>query len=139
MNKIILKYELDLNFLLIAINCPLKDYRLCFFINRRTSLNLRKDDDYEVWQFANTFHYFSKYSDISSSEETEVYLIGNKGLNGTFLIPEMKVVDYFILIKSFIDEEDIKSLLEALNKIDDVVVASEINIDKLKSKENLVF
>ena len=139
MNKIILKYELDLNFLLIAINSPLKDYRLCFYINRTTSLNLKKDEDHEVWQSTNSFRYFSKYSDISSSEETETYLIANKGLNGGFLVPEMKVVDYFILIKSFIDEEDLKTLLDGLNKIDDVVVASEIDIDKLKSKENLVF
>lgn len=139
MNKIILKYELDLNFILIAVTCPLKDYRLCFFINRASGLNLIKNEDYEIWTSPNSAHFFTKYSDISLTEETEFYLVGNKGITGGFLMPEMKVTDYFILIKGFIDDEDLKSLLEAIIQIDEVVSATEIDVTKLKSKENLVF
>lgn len=139
MNKIILKYELDLNFILIAVTCPLKDYRLCFHINRATGLDLVKNEDHEVWMSNNTSYFFTKYSYISSTEETEFYLIGNKGIDGGLLAPEMKVVDYFILIKGFIDEEDLKSLLDSINKIEEIVVATEIDVVKLKSKENLVF
>lgn len=139
MNKIILKYELDLNFILIAINSPLKDYRLCFFINRMSELNLQKEADYALGTPKKSQHFFTKYSDISHTEETEFYLIGNKGMQGGILIPEMKAVDYFLMIRGFIDEEDLQLLLRTLNEIEGVMVATEIDVTKLKSKENLVF
>lgn len=139
MNKITLKYELDLNFTLIAITCPLKDYRLCFYINQITGLDFTKNDDHELWRSNNQSFFFTKYSYINHSEETEFYLIGNKGINTGFLVPEMKGTDYFMLIISYIDDEDLGALLNALNRIDQVVVASKIDPEKLKSKENLVF
>lgn len=139
MNKIILKYELDLDFILIAVTSSLRDYQLCFHINRSTGLDFSKKEDHEVWINNNTSHFFTKYSYISSTEETEFYLIGNKGFDGGLLIPEMKLTDYFILIKEFIDEEDLRILLEGINRIEGIVVATEIDVEKLKSKENLVF
>lgn len=139
MNKITLKYELDLNFTLIAITCPLKDYQLCFHINRSTGLNLVKTEDYEISVPTNGSLFFTKYSYISPIEETEFYLIGNKGIEGGILIPEVKTTDYFMIIKGFIDEEDFHNLISALNDINEVAVATEIDVEKLKSKENLVF
>ena len=70
--------------------------------------------------------------------ETEYYLLANKGTEG-YLIPEMKSVDYFILIKNFIDKDDLSYLLEGINKLQGVVVAAELNPGRLKSKENLIF
>jgi hypothetical protein len=139
LNKITLKYELDLNFTLIAITCPLKDYRLCHYINRATRLNLIKNEDHEIWVSRNHSLFFPKYSYISSIEETEFYLIGNKGIEGGFLIPEAKATDYFMLIKGFIDDEDFSALMDAIVEVEEVLVAAEINVEKLKSKENLVF
>lgn len=139
MNKITLKYELDLNFTLIAITCPLKDYQLCFHINRSTGLDLVKSEDYEVLVPKSHSLFFTKYSYISSIEETEFYLIGNKGIEGGILIPEAKTTDYFMLIKGFIDDEDFLALINAMNQIKGVAVATEIDVEKLKSKENLVF
>lgn len=55
------------------------------------------------------------------------------------MIPEMKNVDYFILIKNFIDQEDIDQLISGLNAIPEIVVAAEVDPAKLKSKENLIF
>lgn len=139
MNKITLKYELDLNFKLIAINCPLKDYRFCFFVNKYTHLDLAKVDDHETWIPKQSSLFFSKYSYINPVQDTEFYLIGNKGIDGGYLIPEMRSIDYFLLIKEYIDEEDFNQIIEVLNQIDDVVVAKEIDPAKLKSKENLLF
>ena len=139
MNKFTLKYELDLNFTLIAITCPLKDYRLCFYINRASGLNLVKNEDHEVWVSKNHSLFFTKYSYISSIEETEFYLLGNKGIDGGILISETKTTDFFLLIRGFIDDEDFLSLMNAINQIDEVLVATEIDLEKIKSKENLVF
>ncbi len=71
--------------------------------------------------------------------ETVFYFMSNRGIDGGLLVPELKTSDYFILIKGFIDEEDMENLLQQLNSIPDVLVASEISPQKLKSRENLVF
>lgn len=139
MNKVTLKYEIDLNFILIAITCPLKDYRLCYYINKLTALDLRKTDDHETWIGDNTSLYFPKYSYINTTEETEFYLIGNKGCDTGYLLPELRGSDYFLIIKEFIDDIDLKAFYKALNEIPYIVVATEIDPQKLKSKENLVF
>ncbi|WP_257669457.1 IPExxxVDY family protein [Parapedobacter tibetensis] len=140
MNKVILKYELDLDFILIAITSSLKDYRLCYFINKFTGLKLHKIDDHEIWKPSPKSRvYFSRYADYSAPSDTEYYLLANKGADGGFLIPEMRHSDYFFLIKNFIDDEDLTALQDNVAEIPEVVVASEIPPQKLKSKENLIF
>jgi hypothetical protein len=98
-----------------------------------------KNEDHEVWLSKNQSLFFTKYSYISSIEETEFYLLGNKGINGGVLIPEARATDFFLLVRGFIDEEDFLFLMNAINQIEEVLVATEIDIEKLKSKENLVF
>lgn len=140
MNKVTLKYELDLDFILIAITSSLKDYRLCYFINKYTGLNLCKIEDHEVWLSATEGQRcFSRYAAFSAASETEFYLVANKGDDGGILIPEMRHSDYFFLVRNFIDDEDLEALQDNINAIPDVVVASEISPQKLKSKENLIF
>lgn len=139
MNKVILKYDLDFDFILIAISCPLKDYRFCHFLNKASGLELLKTEDYYIngtpLESANSF---SCYFYINEAE-TEYYLLANKGEENGYLIPEMKTSDYFLMIKNFIDDEDLMNLINAINNIPEVVVATEISAEKLKSKENLIF
>ena len=140
MNKVTLKYELDLDFILIAITSSLKDYRLCYFINKYAGLDLAKVDDHEIWLSSSEGHrYFSRYAALSEATETEYYLLANRSVEGGVLVPEMKHSDYFFLVRNFIDEEDLEALQEAVASIPEVVVASEISPQRLKSKENLIF
>src|SRR5690606_35871155 len=140
LNKVTLKYELDLDFVLVAITSPLKDYRLCYFVNKVTGLSFQKTEEHEVWMpppVGKT--YFSCYACFSTTSDTEYYLLANKGTEGRLLVPEMRQSDYFVLIRNFIDEEDLVVLQDQIAGISDVVVASEISPQKLKSKENLIF
>jgi len=140
LNKITLKYELDLDFILIAITSSLKDYRLCYFINKVTELKLSKVEDHEIWMPAPVGRIsFSRYADFSVTSDTEYYLLANRGTEGGMLVPEMRHSDYFLLIRNFIDEEDLFAIQDRIAAIPDVVVASEISPQKLKSKENLIF
>ena len=68
----------------------------------------------------------------------DFYFIANKGSDG-YLIPEMKKADYFLLIKNYIDENDLDSLISNLNKITEIVTAIKIDPKKIKSRENLLF
>lgn len=139
MNKLTLKYELDIDFNLIAITSPLKDYRLCYYINKVTGLDLCKVEDHEIWIESQRPTYFGRYTYEDVNNDTFYFLLNNKGVEGGILIPEMKVTDFFLLVKNAIDEELLQWQITQINNLADVVVASEIDPHKLKSKENLVF
>ena len=138
MNRTTLKYELDLDFVLIAITAPLKDYRLCFKINKELHIDLSRVDDLELVLYADTEPcYFSRYRFTELNTEVEFNLLANKGTEG-FLIPEMRKVDFFLLIHNYIDHDDLKEVIAGLNRIPEVAVAAEVDPKKVKSKENLI-
>lgn len=139
MNKFTLKYELDLDFVLIALTVPLKDYRVCYQINKHLDSRFQRIDELILSATPDRQpQYFSRYYFRSDNPETDYYLVANKGSEG-FLVTEMKTVDFFIIVKNFIDDEDLEKLLSGLNRISEVQVAAEVDPKKLKSKENLIF
>ena len=48
LNRKFLKFEIDLDFVLIAVTTSLKDYRVCYLINKALNFNLIKNPDLEV-------------------------------------------------------------------------------------------
>lgn len=139
MNRITLKFEPDFDFVLIAITSPLKDYRLCYQINKQLGVDFVRIEEL-------TMHVgneavapcFNRYAYLPEDSETEFYILSNKGSEG-FLIPEMNRVDYFLMIRNFIDEEDLEFWQSRIKKLPDVLAAVEVEPKKLKSKENLLF
>ncbi|WP_017258000.1 IPExxxVDY family protein [Pedobacter arcticus] len=138
MNKKLLHVELDFDFKLIALTSPSKDYRLCFAINKFTESDFRKTEDLEISLKNAPKKFFSRYVYYPENIECEFIFLANKGNEG-FLIPEMKAVDYFILIKEFIDEEDLELFLSQLKQLNEIQAVVELDPEKIKSKENLIF
>jgi hypothetical protein len=138
LNKKFLKIELDLDFCLIAIISPLKDYRLCFLINKFLNTNYERTlMDYCISYPNAQSKYFSQFY-YKNTSDNDCYIISNKGAEG-YLIPEMKETDYFILLRNFCDKEELQFILTHLKQIKEIQIALEINPSTLKSKENLIF
>ncbi|CAN5189115.1 hypothetical protein BH09BAC6_BH09BAC6_22830 [soil metagenome] len=134
-----LKFEIDLDFVLIAVTTSLKDYRICYLINKFLNFNFTKISDLPLDILPNAEQVlFSRYHHFWETTETDFYFIANKGSEG-YLIPEMKKADYFLLIRNYIDENDLEGIISALNKISEVVAAVKIDPKKIKSRENLLF
>ncbi|MBK0378047.1 IPExxxVDY family protein [Mucilaginibacter sp. SD-g] len=139
MNRKNLKFEIDFDFILVAITTSLKDYRICYLINKFLNFNFVRADDMEVdISMQGECSLFSFYQFCWEATETDFYFIANKGSEG-YLVPEMKEADYFLLIKNYIDETDLSNVISGINKIPDVVTAIKIEPKKLKSRENLLF
>ena len=139
LNRKFLKFEIDLDFVLIAVTTSLKDYRVCYLINKALSFNLIKFPDLEV----DINHgiepvLFSIYHYNWEATGTDFYFIANKGSDG-YLVPEMRKADYFLMIKNYIDDDDLEKLLTSLNRIPEIVAAVKIDPKKIKSRENLLF
>jgi len=139
LNRKFLKFEIDLDFVLIALTTSLKDYRICYLINKFLNFNFIKIPDLQV-----DIHpgespvLFSRYHYNGEPAKTNFYFIANKGSEG-YLIPEMKKADYFLLVKNYIDENEVDNLISSLNKVPEIVAAVKIDPKKIKSRENLLF
>jgi hypothetical protein len=139
LNRKFLKFEIDLDFVLIAVTTSLKDYRICYLINKFLNFNFLKIPDLEVDIYRDSsVIFFSLYHYNWEASETDFYFIANKGSDG-YLVPEMKKADFFLLIKNYIDENDLDNLISALNKIPEIMAAVKIDPKKIKSRENLLF
>jgi hypothetical protein len=79
LNRKFLKFEIDLDFVLIAVTTSLKDYRICYLINKNLSFNFTKSADLEVdiQQSAGPV-YFSLYQDIDDTELDSLVFSLNK-------------------------------------------------------------
>lgn len=84
-------------------------------------------------------HYFSIYRYCDDNFESEFYLLSNRSLEGGLLVPELTNFDYFLIIKYYIDRDDLRNLLEEIKGINEVILAKKLDPTSLKSKENLIF
>ncbi|SDF66134.1 hypothetical protein SAMN05216464_12345 [Mucilaginibacter pineti] len=139
LNRKFLKFEIDFDFVLIAVTTSLKDYRICYLINKFLNFNFIKSEDLavDISQGSEPV-LFSLYHYNWETTETDFYFIGNKGSDG-YLVPEIKSADYFLMIRNYIDDDDLESLIMSLNKIPEIVAAVKIDPKKIKSRENLLF
>jgi hypothetical protein len=139
LNKRILKFELDLDFVLIAITSSLRDYRICYLLNRSLNFDFIKTDDLLLDSAVKDGHtYFSLYKYNWEHTETDFYVISNKGTGG-LLIPEMPTTDFLLMIKNYIDDDDLENIVQGINKIPEIVSAVKVDPKKIKSRENLLF
>ncbi|MET3503825.1 hypothetical protein ABIC45_005463 [Mucilaginibacter rubeus] len=139
MNRKFLKFEIDFDFVLIAVTSSLKDYRVCFLINKYLNFNFVKTDDLEVDIYPGSEPVlFSLYRYSWETTETDFFFIGNKGSDG-YLVPEIKSADYFLMIRNYIDDNELDTIISSLNKIPEIVAAVKIDPKKIKSRENLLF
>jgi len=139
LNRKFLKFEIDLDFVLIAVTTSQKDYRICYLINKYLSFNFIKSPDLEVdISSGSSPALFSLYRHSQDDAGADYYFIANKGTEG-YLVPEMNKADFFLMIKNHISENDLDKIISALNKIPEVVAAVKIDPKKIKSRENLLF
>ena len=129
-------YTDDFDFMLIGISSGSKDFKLCHFLNVALGKNFVRTGDHELIMGKNNSSVqFSKF--VFDDEQGHNYiLVGNKS-NDVYLIPELKNMDYFLLIQPSASIEA-NGLLEQINAIDLVQAVFLIDVNTLKSKYNFL-
>ena len=140
MKKSKLQFEPDFDFKLLEIVSPIREYRMAWLINQELELNLVKADDLEL-EFLNAEKLeIAQY--FLSLPHGFIQLLKNKAINSTqslaYLIPELKNLDYFLLIQDETEELDLINFVKKLSRNPLVQSIVRIDISKLKSKENLL-
>ena len=150
----------EIDYSLIAIHTTLEDYRLAYFINQRLHVNLNKSikeiqiTDKEGEVHFSRFHYYEKKKEISwdliqnINEVIQQKKEDNQGLFTNFelevakkvyMIPEFKKVNYFLKIENSEDNTNLIEIQSELNSIDQIATNYIVDINKIKSKNNLIF
>jgi hypothetical protein len=137
-SKLLVEHSYD--FELIGLVSHVRDYKMAWIVNKELDLNLVKFDDIEL-DFITPpnliiAHYFL------SLPHGRIQLLKNRALNSTnqilYLIPELKSMDYFLLVHDRSFQISINTFATQLNKNTLIQNAMTLDVNKLKSKENLL-
>ncbi|PWK20398.1 IPExxxVDY family protein [Xanthomarina spongicola] len=147
----------EADFTLIGIHTSIEDYRLAYLLNTKLNLNLKrrkKDLDFSntskfpifEWEDNKQLNTWNLVSNICKIE-TNNPVIGNSLFNDTgkvtetfYLLPEFKKVNYILKIND--DQLSSKKNQRIVSQIQDIahiVTAYIIDVNQLKSKNNLIF
>lgn len=137
-SKKVIRFEIpvEYDFMLLALISSLKDYRLCYELNKKLKLKFIRQPELELKDAKHNRSEYTFFRCRNSKTREEIILILNKGSNG-ILIPEMKNVDYFLLIKNQ-PVDAIDRLVTAMNEIDNIGGVYELDPAELKSAENFL-
>ena len=140
MKKAKLLVEPTFDFELLGLVSPIREYRMAWLINKEMDLNLVKADDLEL-EFLNAPKLeISQY--FLSLPHGFIQLLKNKALNSSqqlaYLIPELKNLDYFLLVQDETEQMQLSTFIDQLSKNSLIQSIVRIDISKLKSKENLL-
>jgi hypothetical protein len=140
MKKAKLQIEPTFDFELLGIVSPIREYRMAWLVNQDLELNLVKVDDLEL-EFLNSEKLeIAQY--FLSLPHGFIQLLKNKALNSAqqlaYLVPELKNLDYFLLVQDETEQLDLSNFMEKLSRNPLVQSIVRIDISKLKSKENLL-
>ena len=138
MGKHTLEIEYDYDFVLIGISSHEKDYRICWAINNKLGLDLVKTEPLEIKdKKQDELSHFSLFIFEQPDEFKEYFVIANRSEKG-LLIPEQKQVDYFFIIRGEDDDDVIIEKIKQIKEINLVQTAFRIDVNGLKSKQNLI-
>lgn len=154
--KILDNFYEEPTFAVIAIHSHLEDYRLAYLLNLQLQSNLKRlpvnidfkdqtsfslyewEDEYQdtIWNLiANKCH--PQNSTIQKGEEN-LFSLQNT-ITTHFLIPERSRIDYFLKIDNGTEANNLENIIVEINKIAHVSTAYQLNIESLKSRNNLIF
>ncbi len=140
MKKIKLFIEHQYNFELLGIVAPIKEYKMAWWVNYSLNSKLVKSDDFELELLNQTPLVISNF--VEEKEHSFVQLLKNKSNSeegsSLFLIPELRMMDYFLLVQDQTHEIDLNDYIEKLSENSIVQNVVKLNISKLKSKDNLL-
>lgn len=139
-SKLIVEY--DYGFEACSFTSSVKPHKLAWNINQALKINMTKADDL-LFEFIKEKSklYFINYK--FETEYSYFRLIKNKACEyyntlKPYLIPELKDYDYLVLCSNANATSE-NCWKKSLRSVPEIEFISEIDIENLKSKENLIF
>ncbi len=136
MGRLVLDIVEEYPYFLFGISASTRDYRLCWNLNKALGVALKRMPHVELFRKGGDRAEHSLYTFYSEAELAKYRLIENRSGN-SLLLPDAPKADFLLMIDQSpaIDPEKI---LQVIRSIRSVLLAFEIEIDNLKTKQNLL-
>lgn len=138
--KKVLKIKYEPEFEIIGLFAGIKNYRLCWFMNKVLSLEFKRLSDISLTAYqAKSTDRFSLF--FSENKELQIsYFLLNNYNGSNILIPEPKNLDFLLLLKSNELRLDVNYLVKKLRDIPQVATAIRIiEPSKIKNLNNVLY
>ncbi len=138
MTKKVLKlnYENEFEFLVAGLISAYRDFKVCFELNDLLRLNILRGEDVIVpagKPGSTTRH---SYFTCRGRNSESYHIISNRDKDGTgYFIPEMRNIDYFLLISEAPASFDMNGLVSSVRKIEIISGVFEVVPTEMKSAE----
>ncbi|TAM99374.1 MAG: IPExxxVDY family protein [Chitinophagaceae bacterium] len=127
------------NSTLIGIISRMKPYKLCWEINRILNFNFIMNHELEITLLKKEKKCFFPVYEYAESLRFTTHYLYNNHYKGEFLLPELKHTDFLWMIKGdYYNEEEVKYLMDAIKKIPAIQLATILDVEDLKNKDNLI-
>ncbi|WP_200976163.1 IPExxxVDY family protein [Echinicola sp. 20G] len=140
MRKTKLQVEHHYEFDLLGLVAPLKDYKMAWVINSSLGIRMTKGRDYELEFLNQPDLVISQF--ILEKEHGFIQLLKNRSFSDSgqtlYLVPELKIMDYFLLFQDFTQEINLNVFMDKLSQSNYIHNVVKLDVSKIKSKENLL-
>lgn len=127
-----LHVEVEFDFQLVGLTCHEREHRIAWSLNKSLGWSLERQDDLFPNHDGLGFPMF-----CFENEDSQYSLFSNK-TGFDCLIPELQHYDYLLKIEN--QQEEIEDdFFRALRSVPMVIAAFPVLIEKLKSKQNLIW
>jgi hypothetical protein len=158
-HKLVIDDFEEADFQLIAIHTTIEDYRLAYFMNQNLPILLSRSKKDIQTSFQSIKTGFTRFVFEDPDNQIEWNLIENKKevavlqksknqtlfesteafTNTVYLLPEFKKVDFFFKIDAEETQVNLAKIVEKIKHIPSIETVYQVDKNKIKSKNNLIF
>lgn len=125
---------------LLGIMTPVKNYQFCWNINSATGLDFRLNPDLEIRLIRKKREYFFSLYEYNEPNKFLSHYLYNNQFDGEYLLPEFKHLDFLWLMKGDeVCDEALQETIRTIRAIQNVQLVTELAVERITNKENLVF
>jgi hypothetical protein len=138
-SKFTLDVEYDFDFILLGISCHEKDYRISWALREKLNIDLCRGEDLVINPRKNSPpEVYAVFEHVHEENDSGFFLVANR-TETTFLIPEHKSFDYFLIVRGAYDAAYRDSMVKKIREIPFVLAVLSVVPQTLKSRQNLIF
>ena len=137
MAKLTLDFQPQFDFILYGVSCHVKNYKFIYNVNNNIRVNFERTDDIELLSGKSKAQKFPVYSYNNEEDHTYCDIVANRS-STSYLVPEQKQIDYFLLLNEPILEQEVVRITDGIKKLKIVNIIYKIDLNSLKSKQNLL-
>ena len=124
----------------LGVVSSLKNYQFIWHINQQLGFTFRLNSELEIELRKKTRNYFFSIYEYQIPQTSLVYYIYHNQNSGEYLLPEFKHLDFIWMIKGEdFSLKELESLQKTIKMMPSVQFVVEMDQEKIKNKQHLIF